>query len=186
MFCTFFYPDFWDNILQEIIPIINWETTTFSTPVLAVLVVASVALFPTVLLPSSPSMWVAGMTFGYGYGFLLIMSGVAVGVSLPYFIGSLFYRKIQVRTSCKICPFHSLSLSACVHTHATGVEHFHVYWHLGHLVFVCLTFLDSYTGLVREVSKESFHSKISWWRKLVSSVSICSINQDFSFSLYHI
>ncbi|KAE8055186.1 hypothetical protein FH972_012044 [Carpinus fangiana] len=80
---------------KEIIPIINWETTTFSTPVLAVLVVASVALFPTVLLPSSPSMWVAGMTFGYGYGFLLIMSGVAVGVSLPYFIGSLFYRKIQ-------------------------------------------------------------------------------------------
>ncbi|XP_059443323.1 uncharacterized protein LOC132175396 [Corylus avellana] len=80
---------------KEIIPIINWETTTFSTPVLAVLVVASVALFPTVLLPSSPSMWVAGMTFGYGYGFLLIMSGVAVGVSLPYFIGSLFYHKIH-------------------------------------------------------------------------------------------
>ncbi|GMY30142.1 tvp38/tmem64 family membrane protein [Fagus crenata] len=80
---------------KEIIPIINWETKTFSTPVLAVLVFASVALFPTLLLPSSPSMWVAGMTFGYGYGFLLIISGMAVGVSLPYFIGSLFYRKIQ-------------------------------------------------------------------------------------------
>ncbi|KAF5478394.1 hypothetical protein F2P56_004956 [Juglans regia] len=80
---------------KEIIPIINWETTTFSTPVLAVLVFASLALFPAVLLPSSPSMWVAGMTFGYGYGFLLIISAVAVGVSLPFFIGSLFYHKIQ-------------------------------------------------------------------------------------------
>lgn len=80
---------------KEIIPLIHWETTTFSTPVLAVLVFASVAIFPTLLLPSSPSMWVAGMTFGYGYGFLLIISGAAVGISLPYFIGSLFYHKLQ-------------------------------------------------------------------------------------------
>lgn len=76
---------------------LNWETHTFSTPVLAVLVFASVALFPTILLPSSPSMWVAGMTFGYGYGFLLIISAAAIGVSLPYFISYLFYHKIQVR-----------------------------------------------------------------------------------------
>ncbi|KAK9276637.1 hypothetical protein L1049_006173 [Liquidambar formosana] len=80
---------------KEVIPILNWETTTFSTPVLVVVIFASVALFPTLLLPSSPSMWVAGMTFGYGLGFLLIMAGVVVGVSLPYFIGSLFYHKIQ-------------------------------------------------------------------------------------------
>ncbi|KAK2664730.1 hypothetical protein Ddye_003304 [Dipteronia dyeriana] len=80
---------------KEVIPLINWETKTFSTPVLAVLVFASVALFPTLLLPSSPSMWVAGMTFGYGFGFLLIMPAVAVGISLPYFIGSLFLHRIQ-------------------------------------------------------------------------------------------
>ncbi|TXG51037.1 hypothetical protein EZV62_023561 [Acer yangbiense] len=80
---------------KEVIPLINWETKTFSTPVLAVLVFASVALFPTILLPSSPSMWVAGMTFGYGFGFLLIMSAVAVGISLPYFIGSHFLHRIQ-------------------------------------------------------------------------------------------
>ncbi|XP_017180658.3 uncharacterized protein [Malus domestica] len=80
---------------SEIIPILDWETRTFSPPVLVVLVFASVALFPTVLLPSSPSMWVAGMAFGYGYGFLLIISAAAVGVSLPFFIGSLFYHKIQ-------------------------------------------------------------------------------------------
>ncbi|KAI4327050.1 hypothetical protein L6164_019553 [Bauhinia variegata] len=80
---------------KEIIPIINWERSTFSTPVLAVLVFASVALFPTLLLPSSPSVWVAGMTFGYGFGFLLIISAAAIGVSLPFFIGSIFHHKIQ-------------------------------------------------------------------------------------------
>ncbi|CAK9135945.1 unnamed protein product [Ilex paraguariensis] len=80
---------------KEIIPIINWEKATFSTPVLGLLIFVSVALFPTFLLPSSPSMWVAGMTFGYGFGFLLIMGGVAIGISLPYFIGSLFHHKIQ-------------------------------------------------------------------------------------------
>ncbi|KAJ0106698.1 hypothetical protein Patl1_18608 [Pistacia atlantica] len=92
VFLKWVVPFFMD---QEVIPIINWETTTFSHPILALLVFASVALFPTFLLPSSPSMWVAGMTFGYGFGFLLIMPAVAVGISLPYFIGSLFLHKIQ-------------------------------------------------------------------------------------------
>nr|GMD82448.1 transmembrane protein 64-like [Ipomoea batatas] len=41
-------------------------------------------------------MWVAGMSFGYGYGFLLIIGGAAIGVSLPYFIGYLFRRRVQV------------------------------------------------------------------------------------------
>lgn len=80
---------------KEIIPIINWEMMTFSTPVLAVIIFMSIALFPSLLLPSSPSMWLGGMTFGYGFGFLLIIAAVAVGVSLPYFIGSLFSHKIQ-------------------------------------------------------------------------------------------
>lgn len=80
---------------KEVIPIINWETKTFSTPVLTVLVFASVALFPTLLLPSTPSMWVAGMTFGYGFGFLLIISAAAIGVSLPFIIGKIFQHKIE-------------------------------------------------------------------------------------------
>ncbi|KAK7264428.1 hypothetical protein RJT34_32037 [Clitoria ternatea] len=81
---------------KEVIPIINWETKTFSTPVLAVLLFASVALFPTLLLPSTPSMWVAGMTFGYGFGFMLIISAAAIGVSLPFIIGSVFlHHKIE-------------------------------------------------------------------------------------------
>lgn len=80
---------------QELIPIIKWEIRTFTHPVCGLLVFASVAVFPTILLPSTPSMWIAGMTFGYGYGFLLIISAASVGVSLPYFIGHLFRHKIQ-------------------------------------------------------------------------------------------
>lgn len=80
---------------KEVIPILNWETETFSKPVLAVLIFTSVALFPTIFIPSTPSMWVAGMSFGYGFGFLLIIGGITIGASLPYFIGSLFYHKIQ-------------------------------------------------------------------------------------------
>jgi len=79
--------------------------------VCGLLVFASVAIFPTILLPSTPSMWIAGMTFGYGYGFLLIISAAAVGVSLPYFIGQLFCHKIQVCvSSLKLLPFR-LNLS---------------------------------------------------------------------------
>ena len=81
---------------QELIPIIKWEIRTFTHPVCGLLVFASVAVFPTILLPSTPSMWIAGMTFGYGYGFLLIISAASVGVSLPYFIGHLFRHQIQV------------------------------------------------------------------------------------------
>ncbi|KAI3710938.1 hypothetical protein L2E82_40734 [Cichorium intybus] len=80
---------------REVIPILNWETDTFNKPALAAIIFASVALFPTFLLPSTPSMWVAGMTFGYGLGFLLIIGGVIIGTSLPYFFGSLFYHKIE-------------------------------------------------------------------------------------------
>ncbi|XP_076905694.1 uncharacterized protein LOC143561514 [Bidens hawaiensis] len=80
---------------KEVIPVLNWETEAFSKPVLAVIIFASVALFPTVFIPSTPSMWVAGMSFGYGFGFLLIIGGVTIGASIPYFIGSLFYHKIQ-------------------------------------------------------------------------------------------
>ncbi|KAI7754205.1 hypothetical protein M8C21_019730 [Ambrosia artemisiifolia] len=80
---------------KEVIPILNWETETFSKPVLAVIIFSSVVIFPSVFIPSTPSMWVAGLSFGYGLGFLLIICGVSIGVSLPYFIGSLFYHKIQ-------------------------------------------------------------------------------------------
>ncbi|CAN8308320.1 unnamed protein product [Cochlearia groenlandica] len=80
---------------KELIPIIKWEMRTFTHPVLGLLVFSSVALFPIILIPSTPSMWVAGITFGYIYGFLLTFPAIAIGVSLPYFISYLFCDKIQ-------------------------------------------------------------------------------------------
>ncbi|KAJ0243185.1 SNARE associated Golgi protein family [Hirschfeldia incana] len=80
---------------KELIPIIKWEMKTFTHPVLGILIFATVALLPVILLPSTPSMWVAGITFGYGYGFLLTFPAMAVGVSLPYFISYLFCDQIQ-------------------------------------------------------------------------------------------
>ena len=84
------------SIFQELIPFINWVRSTFSIPVLGLLLFASVALFPSILLPSSPSMWMAGLTFGYGKGFLLILSAASIGVTLPFLIGHLFLHKMQV------------------------------------------------------------------------------------------
>ncbi|XP_047946287.1 TVP38/TMEM64 family membrane protein YtxB-like [Salvia hispanica] len=80
---------------KEIIPMINWVQSTFSTTILGLIVFASLAIFPVFLIPSTPSKWVAGMTFGYGYGFLLVTAGVLIGSSIPYFIGLLFYHRIH-------------------------------------------------------------------------------------------
>ncbi|WOL00125.1 hypothetical protein Cni_G08838 [Canna indica] len=80
---------------KVVVPILNWVMTTFSRPVLGLILFACIALFPTVLLPSSPCMWIAGMTFGYGYGFLLIMAGSSIGMSLPFFVGSFFRNNIH-------------------------------------------------------------------------------------------
>ncbi|KAH7577803.1 hypothetical protein ACOSQ2_001153 [Xanthoceras sorbifolium] len=80
---------------KVMVPIISWEMETFSPRSLAILIFASLVIFPVVLLPSTPAMWLAGMTFGYRIGFLLVMAGVTVGVTLPYFIGSLFRHQIN-------------------------------------------------------------------------------------------
>jgi membrane protein DedA with SNARE-associated domain len=49
-----------------------------------------------VLLPSGPPMWLTGIVFGYGFGFLIIMAGVTVGMSIPYWIGLLFRDRLNV------------------------------------------------------------------------------------------
>lgn len=82
-------------IRKVVIPILDWEMRTFSTPVLGLLIFACIAIFPALVLPSAPCMWIAGMTFGYGYGFLLIIGAESIGMSLPFFIGSLFRHKIH-------------------------------------------------------------------------------------------
>ncbi|XP_077245719.1 uncharacterized protein LOC143885434 [Tasmannia lanceolata] len=80
---------------KVVVPFLDWETAAFSTSVLGFILFASLAVFPSLLLPSAPCMWIAGINFGYGYGFLLIMAGTSVGMSLPYFIGSLFRHRIH-------------------------------------------------------------------------------------------
>ncbi|GFP80422.1 hypothetical protein PHJA_000185600 [Phtheirospermum japonicum] len=71
------------------------EATAFGPVVLALVLVASMALFPAVMIPSGPSMWLAGMIFGYGLGFLIIMVGTTIGMILPYLIGLLFRDRIH-------------------------------------------------------------------------------------------
>ncbi|CAH1450879.1 unnamed protein product [Lactuca virosa] len=73
-----------------LIPMMEWEATEFGRPTLALILVASLALFPIVFLPSGPSMWLAGMIFGYGLGFVIIMVGTTIGMVLPYLIGLCF------------------------------------------------------------------------------------------------
>ncbi|KAG0477638.1 hypothetical protein HPP92_012357 [Vanilla planifolia] len=75
---------------KVILPVMHWETSAFGRPALAFVLMVSLALFPIVLLPSGPSMWLAGMIYGYGFGFLIIMVGTTIGMTLTFFIGSLF------------------------------------------------------------------------------------------------
>nr|AAP46204.1 hypothetical protein [Oryza sativa Japonica Group] len=80
---------------KVLLPIMQWEASAFGRPVLAVVLVASLALFPVTLVPSGPSMWLAGMIFGYGWGFLIIMVGTTIGMVVPYWIGSLFRERLH-------------------------------------------------------------------------------------------
>jgi uncharacterized membrane protein YdjX (TVP38/TMEM64 family) len=84
------------------VPVMQWEASAFGRPVLAIVLVASLALFPVILVPSGPSMWLAGMIFGYGWGFLIIMAGTTIGMVLPYWIGALFRERLHVKffTAC--------------------------------------------------------------------------------------
>ncbi|GAU20699.1 hypothetical protein TSUD_231130 [Trifolium subterraneum] len=66
-------------IEKVFIPVMKWQRDTFTSGELAIILFGSIALFPTILLPSSPSMWLAGMTFGYFVGFLLVLSAAAIG-----------------------------------------------------------------------------------------------------------
>ncbi|XP_059648345.1 uncharacterized protein LOC132294487 [Cornus florida] len=80
---------------KVLFPILKWEATAFGRPVLALVLVTSLALFPVFFIPSGPSMWLAGMIFGYGLGFVIIMVGTTIGMILPYLIGLLFRDRIH-------------------------------------------------------------------------------------------
>nr|GMD40715.1 transmembrane protein 64 [Ipomoea batatas] len=80
---------------KVLIPILQWEATAFGRPVLALVLVVSLALFPVFLIPSGPSMWLAGMIFGYGLGFVIIMVGTSIGMIFPFLVGLLFRDRIH-------------------------------------------------------------------------------------------
>ncbi|VAI25162.1 unnamed protein product [Triticum turgidum subsp. durum] len=80
---------------KVLLPIMQWEASAFGRPVLALVLVASLALLPLILVPSGPSMWLAGMIFGYGWGFLIIMAGTTLGMVASYWIGSLFRERLH-------------------------------------------------------------------------------------------
>ncbi|WKA05633.1 hypothetical protein VitviT2T_023589 [Vitis vinifera] len=80
---------------KNVNPLIKWLAVNFSPLELAAAIFASLALFPAALLESTPSLWIAGIVFGYELGFLIIIPGIAVGVTLPYFIAYPFRSKIR-------------------------------------------------------------------------------------------
>ncbi|KAE8657712.1 Cyclophilin-like peptidyl-prolyl cis-trans isomerase family protein isoform 1 [Hibiscus syriacus] len=80
---------------KVVVPALQWEAHAFNTSERISVILATLAVFPTICLPSTPSMWMAGMAYGYVKGMLLVMAGVSVGVSLPYFVGSVFHAEIQ-------------------------------------------------------------------------------------------
>ncbi|KAL0454540.1 UNVERIFIED_CONTAM: hypothetical protein Slati_0793200 [Sesamum latifolium] len=79
---------------KVLFPLLQWEATAFGRPVLALVLIGSLALFPVVLIPSGPSMWLAGMIFGW-LGFVIIMVGTTIGMVLPYLIGLTFRDRIH-------------------------------------------------------------------------------------------
>uniref|UniRef100_A0A7N0SZ39 VTT domain-containing protein n=1 Tax=Kalanchoe fedtschenkoi TaxID=63787 RepID=A0A7N0SZ39_KALFE len=184
---------------KDIIPVISWETRTFTNAELAIIIFASVAIFPSLLLPSTPSMWVAGITFGYGFGFMLIMAGVAVGVSLPFFIGSLFHHRIQLllekhpkRASIikiagegtwfsqfksvlliRISPFPYIIYNYCAV--ATSVKYFP--YLLGSLFgIVPEVFIAIYTGIFIQTLADASHNRhsLSASQILVNAAGFCA------------
>lgn len=56
-------------------------------------------------------------------------------------------------------------------------------------VAYCTCLVSSYDDfnveMAGEMAKESSYHTVSWWRKLVSSISSCSTHQNFSFSIYY-
>lgn len=82
-------------VKKVLFPTLQWEATAFGRPMLALVLVGSLALFPVFFIPSGPSMWLAGMIFGYGLGFVIIMAGTTIGMILPFLVGLLFRDRIH-------------------------------------------------------------------------------------------
>ncbi|XP_066385087.1 uncharacterized protein [Miscanthus floridulus] len=82
-------------IKKVVATILYWESTIFSRPAIALICFGAIALFLSVLLPSSLFMWLDTISAGYLYGFFIITVGISIGMPLLYFIGSAFYCRIH-------------------------------------------------------------------------------------------
>ncbi|XP_002989360.2 uncharacterized protein LOC9650446 [Selaginella moellendorffii] len=79
-----------------VIPVLVWVASRFKRHQLALVLMAALSIFPVLLIPSGPPMWLSGIIFGYGIGFIIIMVGTTIGQTLPYFVGHyLFHHRIQ-------------------------------------------------------------------------------------------
>ncbi|KAH9605617.1 hypothetical protein KSS87_001029 [Heliosperma pusillum] len=184
---------------KELIPIIHWLVETFRPPVLAAILFAANALLPVLLLPSLPFKWVAGMTFGYGFGFLLIMAAEIVAVSLPYFIANhLFLHRLKkwldnhpreasiIRLAGDGDWFHQFRAVALIRVApfpyvlfnyaavATGVEY--IPYLAGSLLgIVPETFVAIYSGILIRTVAEAMedHTPVSKRQILLDAIGFC-------------
>ncbi|KAG5383955.1 hypothetical protein IGI04_035425 [Brassica rapa subsp. trilocularis] len=148
---------------KELIPIIKWEMRTFTHPVIGLLVFTTVALLPVILFLSLPSMWVAGITFGFGYGLLLTYPAIAIGGWLERYPdqaamlraagGGTWFHQFRAVTLIRISPFPYVIYNYCAV--ATGVQ-YGPYMAGSLLGMVPENFVAIYTGtLIRKLADAS-------------------------------
>ncbi|XP_022855801.1 uncharacterized protein LOC111377016 [Olea europaea var. sylvestris] len=82
-------------LIEKVLYPILQRATALDRPVLALILVAALTLFPVFLIPSSPLLLLSGMIFGYGFGFVIIMIGTTFGMTLPFLTGLLFRDRIH-------------------------------------------------------------------------------------------
>lgn len=82
--------------LQVVIPSLEWADTTLSKPLLVLVIISSLTILPIFLAPSSPLIWLAGISFGYFWGYVLVIVGMSLGMSITYVIGRrLLHDRVQ-------------------------------------------------------------------------------------------
>lgn len=135
---------------------------------LALVLVASLAFFPVFLIPSGPSMWLAGMVFGYGLGFVIIMVGTTIGMILPYSIGLLFRDRIHVRNEqLWFMILYNLLFYFLYSATSYIVDVCHVFV----CCFTCnLCFLMHFVAMVKKMASKGCYDSIGRRRKLAPSV----------------
>eukprot|EP00899_Mesostigma_viride_P018891 jgi/Mesvir1/27002/Mv20709-RA.1 len=78
---------FYPAIVRHVfIPALDWSSRVFTRAQLALLLMALMTLLPLIWPFSAPVLWVTAMTFGWGWGALLLTLGTAGGMALPFLV----------------------------------------------------------------------------------------------------